>query len=105
MKKIFLGLMAVVTVISMVSCGKKSVKEQLVGSWQNEDGDKIVTFYEDGRAVSNDVIFGIKAPTSWSYADGQLIIADGLQSRDREITVDGDTFTDEDDEVWYRVEE
>lgn len=105
MKKIFLGLMAVVMVISMVSCGSKSVKEQLVGSWKDEDGDKIITFYEDGRAVCNGVAFGIVGPTSWTYADGKLIVSDGLQNRDREITVDGDTFTVDDDEVWYRVEE
>ena len=50
MKKLVCVLLAVLMLLSLAACGKKSMKEQLVGSWYGTEGFNALTLslYSDG---------------------------------------------------------
>lgn len=104
MKKIIALILTLALSVVLFGCGTKSVTEELVGSWGNDDGD-IVTFYEDGTAAcASGSICGI-IPSNWAYADGKLGLQNALLSRSKDITVNGDEFILGDSEIWHRLED
>lgn len=102
MKKIILALLSGTITISMLGgCGKKSVKEQLIGTWKSDSGSNCIAFYEDG-SVTAPGYFGILG--SWDYIDGKIILkGTTTQKYDLEI-IDDNTIQFQDHE-WTKIEE
>ena len=50
MRKMTSVLLVLLMVLSLAACGKKSVKEQLIGSWRGDDGfvSLTMTLYDNG---------------------------------------------------------
>lgn len=74
MKKLVSVLLAVLMLLSLVACGKKSMKEQLVGSWYTSDGGSLaMTLYDDGTCVVGQSVTGDKISMEWSLIDDELL--------------------------------
>ncbi len=104
MKRIMIFILTLALSAVLFGCGKKSVTEQLVGSWGNDDGD-IVAFYENGNMVCIEGTIGNMKPINWAYADGQIALDNGVGGRtSKSFTINGDEFILDDDEIWHRLE-
>ena len=101
MKKVFLVILELVMIISMVSCGSKSVKEQLVGTWKRDSGDDSIAFYEDGNVTAPGYF---RALRRWDYIDGKLILIGFTNLKYYLEVIDDDTIKFQDHE-WTRIEE
>ena len=72
MKRLASVLLVLLMLLSLVACGKKSMKEQLVGSWYTSDGGSLaMTLYDDGTCVVGQSVTGDKismefALVSWA---------------------------------------
>lgn len=74
MKKLVSVLLAVLMLLSLAACGKKSMKEQLVGSWYTSDGGSLaMTLYDDGTCVVGQSVTGDKISMEWSLIDDELL--------------------------------
>ena len=69
-----LASVLLVMLLSLVACGKKSMKEQLVGSWYTSDGGSLaMTLYDDGTCVVGQSVTGDKISMEWSLIDDELL--------------------------------
>lgn len=67
-------LLVLLMLLSLVACGKKSMKEQLVGSWYTSDGGSLaMTLYDDGTCVVGQSVTGDKISMEWSLIDDELL--------------------------------
>lgn len=74
MKRLASVLLVLLMLLSLVACGKKSVKEQLVGSWYTSDGGSLaMTLYDDGTCVLGQSVTGDKISMEWSLIDDELL--------------------------------
>ena len=74
MKKLASVLLVLLMLLSLVACGKKSMKEQLVGSWYTSDGGSLaMTLYDDGTCVVGQSVTGDKISMEWSLIDDELL--------------------------------
>ena len=74
MKRLASVLLVLLMLLSLVSCGKKSMKEQLVGSWYTSDGGSLaMTLYDDGTCVVGQSVTGDKISMEWSLIDDELL--------------------------------
>ena len=74
MKRLASVLLVLLMLLSLVACGKKSMKEQLVGSWYTSDGGSLaMTLYDDGTCVVGQSVTGDKISMEWSLIDDELL--------------------------------
>ena len=74
MKRLASVLLVLLMLLSLVACGKKSMKEQLVGSWYTSDGGSLaMTLYDDGTCVVGQSVTGDKISVEWSLIDDELL--------------------------------
>ena len=74
MKRLASVLLVLLMLLSLVACGKKSMKEQLVGSWYTSDGGSLaMTLYDDGTCVVGQSVTGDKISMEWSIIDDELL--------------------------------
>lgn len=74
MKRLASVLLVLLMLLSLVACGKKSMKEQLVGSWYTNDGGSLaMTLYDDGTCVVGQSVTGDKISMEWSLIDDELL--------------------------------
>ena len=74
MKGLASVLLVLLMLLSLVACGKKSMKEQLVGSWYTSDGGSLaMTLYDDGTCVVGQSVTGDKISMEWSLIDDELL--------------------------------
>ena len=74
MKRLARVLLVLLMLLSLVACGKKSMKEQLVGSWYTSDGGSLaMTLYDDGTCVVGQSVTGDKISMEWSLIDDELL--------------------------------
>lgn len=74
MKRLASVLLVLLMLLSLVACGKKSTKEQLVGSWYTSDGGSLaMTLYDDGTCVVGQSVTGDKISMEWSLIDDELL--------------------------------
>ena len=74
MKRLASVLLVLLMLLSLVACGKKSMKEQLVGSWYTSDGGSLaMTLYDDGTCVVGQSVTGYKISMEWSLIDDELL--------------------------------
>ena len=74
MKRLASVLLVLLLLLSLVACGKKSMKEQLVGSWYTSDGGSLaMTLYDDGTCVVGQSVTGDKISMEWSLIDDELL--------------------------------
>lgn len=74
MKRLASVLLVLLMLLSLVACGKKSMKEQLVGSWYTSDGGSLaMTLYDDGTCVVWQSVTGDKISMEWSLIDDELL--------------------------------
>lgn len=74
MKRLASVLLVLLMLLSLVACGKKSMKEQLVGSWYTSDGGSLaMTLYDDGTCVVGQSVTSDKISMEWSLIDDELL--------------------------------
>ena len=74
MKRLASVLLVLLMLLSLVACGKKSMKDQLVGSWYTSDGGSLaMTLYDDGTCVVGQSVTGDKISMEWSLIDDELL--------------------------------
>ena len=74
MKRLASVLLVLLMLLSLVACGKKSMKAQLVGSWYTSDGGSLaMTLYDDGTCVVGQSVTGDKISMEWSLIDDELL--------------------------------
>ena len=74
MKRLASVLLVLLMLLSLVACGKKSMKEQLVGSWYTSDGGSLaMTLYDDGTCVVGQSVTRDKISMEWSLIDDELL--------------------------------
>ena len=74
MKRLASVLLVLLVLLSLEACGKKSMKEQLVGSWYTSDGGSLaMTLYDDGTCVVGQSVTGDKISMEWSLIDDELL--------------------------------
>ena len=74
MKRLASVLLVLLMLLSLVACGKKSMKEQLVGSWYTSDGGSLaMTLYDDGTCVVGQSVTGDKISMEWRLIDDELL--------------------------------
>ena len=74
MKRLASVLLVLLMLLSLVACGMKSMKEQLVGSWYTSDGgSRAMTLYDDGTCVGGQSVTGDKISMEWSLIDDELL--------------------------------
>lgn len=74
MKRLASVLLVLLMLLSLVACGKKSMKEQMVGSWYTSDGGSLaMTLYDDGTCVVGQSVTGDKISMEWSLIDDELL--------------------------------
>lgn len=74
MKRLASVLLVLLMLLSLVACGKKSMKEQLVGSWYTSDGGSLaMTLYDDGTCVVGQSVTGDKISMEWSLIDDEML--------------------------------
>ena len=74
MKRLASVLLVLLMLLSLVACGTKSMKEQLVGSWYTSDGGSLaMTLYDDGTCVVGQSVTGDKISMEWSLIDDELL--------------------------------
>ena len=116
MKKLVSVLLAVLMLLSLAACGKKSVKEQLIGSWRGDSGfaSLTMTLYDDGTCDLGTGDADDELQCKWRVVDNEQL---ELSNEDGElltfiiVDLDEDSLTvsmeglEEETGTFYRVVE
>lgn len=113
MRKMTSVLLVLLMVLSLAACGKKSVKEQLIGSWRGDDGFTSLTMalYDNGTCSLRADDTDDEIQCKWRVTDNERI---ELSSDDGGLTfiivnLDEDSLTvsvegmEEEVQTFYRV--
>ena len=116
MKKLTSILLVLLMVLSLAACGKKNVKEQLVGSWHGDSGfaSLTMTLYDDGTCDLGTGDADDELQCKWRVVDNEQL---ELSNEDGElltfiiVDLDEDSLTvsmeglEEETGTFYRVGE